>query len=80
MLIWISTSKKVNEMASNNLTYTIEVKDQNKIIETLANLVSDYNELVDLIPEWNNLEAKKICDSVGENLGKIIELSRLKTK
>ncbi len=58
-------------MASGNVT--INVKFNKQLMQLIADLLSELNELTDYIPEWNALEASKICENISLILGKMLD-------
>lgn len=63
-------------MAMKELIIDIRLRDPNKILDKIADLVSEYEELADLIPEWNQLEAKQHCNKIGEMLSDLLETKK----
>ena len=59
-------------------TVYIDVKINSKAIDLVTELVTEMNELVDLIPEWNHLEAKESADKISEILSKILDFNKSK--
>lgn len=57
-----------------NITVRIEISD--KVIEVISEILTDVNEIAELVPEWNNIELKTIADRLSTNLGKLLELKR----
>jgi len=63
-------------MAMKELIIDVQLKDPNKVLDKIADLVSEYEELAELIPEWNNIEAKQHCDKIGELLSDLLETKK----
>jgi hypothetical protein len=63
-------------MALKNLEINIELKDDKEILETISCLVNEYEELCELIPDWNKIEAKEHCDKIGVLLGQLLNIKR----
>jgi len=63
-------------MAAKEYIVEIKLKDPNKVLDKIADLISEYEELAELIPEWNNVEAKQHCDKIGELLSDLLETKR----
>ena len=55
---------------------TIEVKLNDNLIELLADLITDLNEIAELIPEWNNIEANTLFESISIKCGKLLDYKR----
>ena len=60
--------------------YKIEVVFNKKIMELICELLTQLNELADLIPDWQHLEAKQTCDKISQIMGEMLETQRLSQK
>lgn len=65
-------------MASNNLIIKVDVVKNDKLLELIGELMSEYEELLTLIPEWNNIEARQAAEKIGDSLSKLMEIRQVK--
>ena len=56
----------------------IQIKDKNKLLDKLAELIGCYDELLDLIPEWNNIEAREAANRISILLSDLLEVKSRK--
>lgn len=54
-----------------SLTASVNI---DKTINELKEILEDVSELQDLVPEWNNIEAEQLTDSIYKRLSKLIEV------
>lgn len=47
-------------------------------VEEIHELAQDIGELVDLVPEWQQMEAEEIVSRIGERLGSWIKARQVK--
>lgn len=57
-------------MASAN--FEIRVNSQPTLTDAMQGLIESLEELDDLIPDWNKIEAKKIYEKVTKQLSKLL--------
>jgi len=58
----------------------IEIIFSKEITDLMSKLLTELNELADLIPEWQHLEARKTCDKISLILGEMLEHQRVSRK
>lgn len=61
--------------------YDIQVRvHRDKTIDRLGEVIRDIDELTDLIPEWNQMEAQAIRENLFNNLNDCIETEATRGK
>jgi hypothetical protein len=59
------------------IDFDIEVVFSKDIIELMSELLSELNELAELIPDWQRLEAQQTCDNISLIMGRMLESQRI---
>ena len=54
----------------------ITVSFNKKDLVPLAELISIMNEVCELVPDWQQVELKKLTDEISDKLGELLEAKR----
>ena len=58
------------------IIYQLEVILNKDITQLMADLITELNELTDMIPEWNNIEKEKVCEKISSIMGKFLDTQK----
>ena len=58
------------------IIYQLEVILNKDITQLMADLITELNELTDMIPEWNNIEKEKVCEKISLIMGKFLDTQK----
>lgn len=58
----------------------VEVIFNKKIMGLMSELLTELNQLTDLIPDWQYLEAEQTCDKISQIMGEMLETQRVSQK